>query len=52
MREAWVCLSADEKQPGERGVLVVYCCVTNHPKLSALEQQPLIFSHNSWIDWD
>lgn len=38
MREASAYLRADAKQPGERGVLVIYCCITNHPKLNALKQ--------------
>lgn len=48
MREASVYFSAGANQPGDRGVLVFYCCITNQPKLNALKQLP--FSHNSWID--
>ena len=51
MRAAWICLSADAEQLVEAGVLVVYCCVTNHRSCNALKQQLFIFSHNSWNDW-
>lgn len=44
MRAAWIRLSADAKQPVERGVLVVYCCVINHPNRNTLKQQPFIIS--------
>lgn len=51
MRAAWIRLSADAKQPVERGVLVVYCCVINHPNRNTLKQQPFIISRNSWNNW-
>lgn len=51
MRAAWICLSADAEHVVEKGVPVIYGCVTNRPSRDALKQQQLIFSHNSWNDW-
>lgn len=37
--------------PGSCTVSIIYCDITNHPKLSILKQQPKLLLSSAWVIW-